>query len=46
MKIDSTAAPGGNFTGTYLGPDVVIDGTDNFPVRYLVNDATQREELG
>jgi adenylyltransferase/sulfurtransferase len=25
-----------------LGPyDVVIDGTDNFPVRYLVNDATQ-----
>ena len=21
--------------------DVVIDGTDNFPVRYLVNDATQ-----
>ncbi len=27
MKIDSTAAPGGNFTGTYLGPDVVIDGT-------------------
>lgn len=27
MKIDSPAAPGGNFTGTYLGPDVVIDGT-------------------
>ena len=25
-----------------MGPyDVVIDGTDNFPVRYLVNDATQ-----
>jgi sulfur-carrier protein adenylyltransferase/sulfurtransferase len=25
-----------------LGPyDVVIDGSDNFPVRYLVNDATQ-----
>lgn len=25
-----------------LGPwDVVVDGTDNFPVRYLVNDATQ-----
>jgi molybdopterin/thiamine biosynthesis adenylyltransferase len=25
-----------------LGPwDIVIDGTDNFPVRYLVNDATQ-----
>jgi len=25
-----------------LGPwDLVIDGTDNFPVRYLVNDATQ-----
>jgi sulfur-carrier protein adenylyltransferase/sulfurtransferase len=23
------------------GYDVVIDGTDNFPVRYLVNDATQ-----
>ena len=21
--------------------DIVIDGTDNFPVRYLVNDATQ-----
>ena len=21
--------------------DVVVDGTDNFPVRYLVNDATQ-----
>jgi sulfur-carrier protein adenylyltransferase/sulfurtransferase len=25
-----------------LGPyDVIVDGTDNFPVRYLVNDATQ-----
>jgi molybdopterin/thiamine biosynthesis adenylyltransferase len=25
-----------------LGPyDIVVDGTDNFPVRYLVNDATQ-----
>ena len=25
-----------------IGPyDVVVDGTDNFPVRYLVNDATQ-----
>jgi sulfur-carrier protein adenylyltransferase/sulfurtransferase len=23
------------------GYDIVIDGTDNFPVRYLVNDATQ-----
>ena len=23
------------------GYDVVVDGTDNFPVRYLVNDATQ-----
>ncbi len=23
------------------GYDVIIDGTDNFPVRYLVNDATQ-----
>jgi molybdopterin/thiamine biosynthesis adenylyltransferase len=23
------------------GHDVVVDGTDNFPVRYLVNDATQ-----
>src|SRR5205814_728859 len=27
-----------------LGPyDVVIDGSDNFPVRYLVNDATQMD---
>src|SRR5207249_1029047 len=25
-----------------MGPyDVIVDGTDNFPVRYLVNDATQ-----
>ena len=25
-----------------LGPyDIIVDGTDNFPVRYLVNDATQ-----
>jgi adenylyltransferase/sulfurtransferase len=23
------------------GYDVIVDGTDNFPVRYLVNDATQ-----
>src|SRR3712207_8817121 len=23
------------------GYDIVVDGTDNFPVRYLVNDATQ-----
>jgi molybdopterin/thiamine biosynthesis adenylyltransferase len=27
-----------DFLGDY---DIVVDGTDNFPVRYLVNDATQ-----
>ena len=25
----------------FEGYDVIVDGTDNFPVRYLVNDATQ-----
>jgi sulfur-carrier protein adenylyltransferase/sulfurtransferase len=28
-------------TNVFDGYDVIVDGTDNFPVRYLVNDATQ-----
>jgi sulfur-carrier protein adenylyltransferase/sulfurtransferase len=30
-----------NVYEVFDGYDVVVDGTDNFPVRYLVNDATQ-----
>ena len=30
---------GGNALSTLSGYDVVVDGTDNFPTRYLVNDA-------
>jgi sulfur-carrier protein adenylyltransferase/sulfurtransferase len=30
-----------NVYDVFEGYDVVVDGTDNFPVRYLVNDATQ-----
>src|SRR5438309_1361601 len=30
-----------NPTIEIVGHDVIVDGTDNFPVRYLVNDATQ-----
>ncbi len=29
----------GNVEGIFTGYDVVLDGTDNFPTRYLVNDA-------
>ena len=34
MRLDST-----NVMETLRGYDVVVDGTDNFPTRYLVNDA-------
>ena len=30
-----------NVYEVFEGYDIVVDGTDNFPVRYLVNDATQ-----
>jgi len=30
-----------NVYEVFDGYDVIVDGTDNFPVRYLVNDATQ-----
>jgi sulfur-carrier protein adenylyltransferase/sulfurtransferase len=30
-----------NAVGVLQGYDIVVDGSDNFPVRYLVNDATQ-----
>ncbi len=30
-----------NVYDVFEGYDIVVDGTDNFPVRYLVNDATQ-----
>ncbi|TMK84801.1 MAG: molybdopterin biosynthesis protein MoeB, partial [Actinobacteria bacterium] len=30
-----------NAVGVLQGYDMVVDGSDNFPVRYLVNDATQ-----
>jgi sulfur-carrier protein adenylyltransferase/sulfurtransferase len=30
-----------NVYDVFDGYDVIVDGTDNFPVRYLVNDATQ-----
>ena len=30
-----------NVYEVFEGYDVIVDGTDNFPVRYLVNDATQ-----
>jgi len=30
-----------NVFDVFAGYDVIVDGTDNFPVRYLVNDATQ-----
>ncbi len=30
-----------NVYEVFDGYDIVVDGTDNFPVRYLVNDATQ-----
>jgi sulfur-carrier protein adenylyltransferase/sulfurtransferase len=36
-----TVLTSGNAFEILGGYDVVVDGTDNFPVRYLVNDATQ-----
>ena len=30
-----------NVYDVFDGYDIIVDGTDNFPVRYLVNDATQ-----
>src|SRR2546423_733714 len=30
---------GGNALGIFADYDVIVDGTDNFPTRYLVNDA-------
>ena len=30
----------GNALGALAGYDIVVDGTDNFPTRYLINDAT------
>ncbi len=36
-----TALTSVNAFGILSGYDVIVDGTDNFPVRYLVNDATQ-----
>lgn len=34
----------GNALGLVAGYDLVVDGTDNFPTRYLVNDACVRAE--
>jgi adenylyltransferase/sulfurtransferase len=36
-----TVLSSGNAFDIISGYDLVIDGSDNFPVRYLVNDATQ-----
>jgi sulfur-carrier protein adenylyltransferase/sulfurtransferase len=38
IEAELTASNALEIIGAY---DVVVDGTDNFPVRYLVNDATQ-----
>ncbi len=34
-----------NILGIFAGYDVVVDGTDNFPTRYLVNDASVKLDI-
>jgi sulfur-carrier protein adenylyltransferase/sulfurtransferase len=41
VVVHETLLSSGNAFEVLGGYDVVLDGTDNFPVRYLVNDATQ-----
>jgi sulfur-carrier protein adenylyltransferase/sulfurtransferase len=41
VVVHETLLSSGNAFEVLGGYEVVIDGTDNFPVRYLVNDATQ-----
>ncbi len=43
VKVETyeTALTSHNALQLFNGYDVIVDGTDNFPVRYLVNDATQ-----
>ena len=39
VKIHDTRLTAENALGLVAGYDIVIDGTDNFPARYLINDA-------
>jgi sulfur-carrier protein adenylyltransferase/sulfurtransferase len=41
VVVHETLLSSGNAFEVLGGYDAVLDGTDNFPVRYLVNDATQ-----
>jgi sulfur-carrier protein adenylyltransferase/sulfurtransferase len=47
IDVQTTSAPFSSESGRRLvrGADVVIDGTDNFPTRYLVNDACVLERV-